>query len=107
MTERRRLNLVLDMRLPAHMRAWQILQHIPAGRKCHEVCRIICSQEDEKNRADLLNEIRQIIREELAEVKTTPSTYIDKKIDEPAESQSVSSDILGFLMSLQKEGDNA
>ncbi len=96
--------MVLDMRLPSHLRAWQILQHIPVGRRSHEVCRIICTQEDEKNRADLLSEIRQIIREELAEVKTIPSTYIDKKIEEAAEPQSVSSDVLGFLHSLQ-EGD--
>lgn len=106
MAERRRLNLVLDTRLPSHLQTWQILQRIPAGKRSQEVCRIICSQEDKKNREILLKEIRQIIREELAEV-TVSSTIIDiKKINEAAEPQSVSSDVLGFLLSLQGEGDS-
>lgn len=97
---------MLDMRLPSHLRAWQILQHIPAGRRSHEVCRIICSQEDEKNRADLLNEIRQIIREELARIAVSSKAIESKKLNEAAEPQSVSSDVLGFLLSLQKDGDS-
>ena len=101
MAERQRLNLVLDTRLPSHLQAWQILQRIPAGKRSQEVCRIICSQGDEKNR-----EIRQRIREELAEV-TVSSTRIDsKKINEAAEPQSVNDDVLGFLLSLQGEGDS-
>ena len=105
MAERRRLNLVLDTRLPSHLRAWQILQRIPAGRRSHEVCQIICSQGDEKNKADLLKEFRQIIREELAEIKITQSVK-SEKINEATEPQSVSSDVLGFLLSLQGEGDS-
>ena len=103
MAERRRLNLVLDTRLPSHLQAWQILERIPAGKRSQEVCRIICSQGDEKNREILLKEI---IREELAEV-TVSSTIIDsKKINEAAEPQSVNDDVLGFLLSLQGEGDS-
>ena len=96
--------MVLDMRLPSHLRAWQILQHIPVGRRSHEVCSIICSQEDEKNRAELLKEIRQIIREELAEVKVSSDAIDSKKINEATEPQSINDDVLRFLCSLQ-DGD--
>lgn len=95
----------LNLNSALQRQAWEIIRKIPAGRRTDEICRMLCGFQN-MERQGWLSDIRQIIREELAEVKTISSTYIDKKIEEPAEPQSVSSDVLGFLLSLQKEGDS-
>ncbi len=53
----------------------------------------------------MLKQFRRIIREELSEVKVT-SNVVKSEKNEVAEPQSVSSDVLGFLLSLQGEGDD-
>lgn len=105
MAEKRRINMSLNLNSALQRQAWEIIRKIPAGRRTDEICRMLCGFQN-MERQGWLSDIRQIIREELAEVKTISSTYIDKKIEEPAEPQSVSSDVLGFLLSLQKEGDS-
>lgn len=104
MAEKRRINLSLHLNLPLQRQAWEIIRKIPAGRRTQEICRMICNYTD-KQQEKLLKKICQTIREELAEVKVT-SNVAKSEENKAAEPQSVSSDVLGFLLSLQGVGDD-
>ncbi len=104
MAEKRRINLSLNLNLPLQRQTWEIIRKIPAGRRTEEICRMICNYTD-KQQEKMLKQFRRIIREELSEVKVT-SNVVKSEKNEVAEPQSVSSDVLGFLLSLQGEGDD-
>lgn len=101
MAEKRRINLSLHLNLPLQRQAWEIIRKIPAGRRTEEICRMICNYTD-KQQERLLQNVRQIIKDELKSVNIQPNIVKD----EATEPQSVSSDVLGFLLSLQGEGDD-
>lgn len=101
MAEKRRINLSLHLNLPLQRQAWEIIRKIPAGRRTEEICRMICDYTD-KQQERLLQNVRQIIKDELKSVNIQPNIVKD----EATEPQGVSSDVLGFLLSLQGEGDD-
>ena len=103
MAEKRRINMSLNLNSALQRKAWEIIRKIPAGRRTNEICRMLCGFQN-MERQGWLSDIRQIIREELAEATVISDTIESKKTNEAVEPQSVSDDVLGFLRSLQ-EGD--
>ena len=101
MAEKRRINLSLNLNLPLQRQTWEIIRKIPAGRRTEEICRMVCNYTD-KQQENLLQNVRQIIKDELTSVNIQPNIVKD----EATEPQGVSSDVLGFLLSLQGEGDD-
>ena len=101
MAEKRRINLSLNLNLPLQRQTWEIIRKIPAGRRTEEICRMVCNYTD-KLQENLLQNVRQLIKDELTSVNIQPNIVKD----EATEPQSVSSDVLGFLLSLQGEGDD-
>lgn len=68
---------------------------IPAGQRSAAVCRMIC---EHKNQRELLDAVRQVIRQELqgSQIQITQVAPQAGDVDD---------DVLGFLASLQ-EGDD-
>ena len=98
MAEKRRLNLSFSMSIPRQREAWELLCAIPSGQRADAVCRMIL---EHRNQNDLLETVRTVIREELSSVQIIPQT----EEPEQQEAENVSDDVLGFLLSLQEEGD--
>ena len=69
---------------------------IPAGERTGAVCRMIC---EHKNQRELLEAVRQAIRQELqgSQIKITEAA---------PKAESIQDDVLGFLAALQEEGDD-
>ena len=99
MAEKQRMNLSFSMAVPRQREAWKLLCAIPSGQRTDAVCRMIL---EHKNQTELLETVRIAIREELSSVQIT--SQIEKA--EEQEARSVSDDVLGFLLSLQDEGDD-
>ena len=87
------------MAIPRQREAWKLLCDIPSGQRADAVCRMIL---EHRNQSDLLEIVRAVIREELRNVSVTPQI----EESEQQEAGSVSDDVLGFLLSLQNEGDS-
>ena len=85
------------MAVPRQREAWKLLCAIPSGQRTDAVCRMIL---EHQSRKDLLEPVRNTIREELSSVQIT--SQIEKA--EKQEAGIVSDDVLGFLLSLQNEG---
>ena len=100
MADKRRLNLSLNLSAPHQREAWNILRAIPSGQRTDAVCRMICKGHQ---REDLLDGIRTVVREELRGVE-----FISAKetTEQPQEAGDVDDSVLGFLLGLQKEGDD-
>ncbi len=95
-SNKKRLNLSFSMTSPIQRQAWEKLLDIPAGQRSAAVCRMIC---EHKNQQELLDAVQQAIRRELQNSRI--------KITEAApQAEDVNEDILGFLASLQEEGDD-
>ncbi len=95
-SNKKRLNLSFSMTSPIQRQAWKKLMDIPAGQRSAAVCRMIC---EHKNQQELLDAVRQTIRRELQDSRI--------KITEAApQAEDVNDDVLGFLASLQEEGDD-
>lgn len=101
MGEKKRLNLAFSMDYPPHKEAWQALCSIPFGQRTDEVCRLLCQQREWE---DLLTAIRSIVREEVQGLsfQSPPNTVLP----EQAGNEAVDADVLGFLLSLQEEGED-
>lgn len=99
MSEKRRVNLSLNLSAPHQREAWGIIRAIPAGQRTDAVCRMICKGH---KRDELLNGIRTVIREELRGVEFISA----KEITEQPQAGDVDDSVLGFLLGLQKEGDD-
>ena len=91
-SNKKRLNLSFSMTSPIQRKAWKKLMDIPAGQRTAAVCRMIC---EHKEQQELLDAVRQTIRQELqgSKIKTTKAA---------PQVEDVNDDILGFLASLQK-----
>ena len=100
MADKRRLNLSLNLSAPHQREAWNILRAIPSGQRTDAVCRMICKGHQ---REDLLDGIRTVVREELRGVE-----FISAKetTEQPQEAGDVDDSVLGFLLGLQREGDD-
>lgn len=95
-SDKKRLNLSFSMRSPIQRQAWRTLMDIPAGERTGAVCRMIC---EHKNQRELLEAVRQVIRQELqgSQIKITEAT---------PKAENIQDDVLGFLAALQEEGDD-
>ena len=89
-SNKKRINLSFSMSSPIQRRAWKKLTEIPAGQRTAAVCRMVCEY---KGQQELLDAVRQTIRQELRGVQLTKE-----------EAGDVDESVLGFLLALQ-EGD--
>ena len=99
MADKRRLNLSLNLSAPHQREAWNILRTIPPGQRTDAVCRMICKGHKQEN---LLDGIRRVIREELRGVEFISA----KEKTEQPQAGDVDDSVLGFLLGLQREGDD-
>ena len=88
------------MASPFQREAWERLCAIPAGQRTDTVCRAVCRMYEQKS---LLEAVRQMIREELHSVEFISAK---EKPEQPQEAGDVDENVLGFLFSLQQEGDD-
>ena len=95
-SNKKRLNLSFSMASPIQRQAWKKLMDIPAGKRTDHVCRMIC---EHKNQQELLDAVRQTIRQELRGVQLTKEEAQDS-----VRAGDVDESVLGFLLALQ-EGD--
>lgn len=86
------------MSSPIQRRAWKKLTEIPAGQRTAAVCRMVCEY---KGQQELLDAVRQTIRQELRGVQLTKEEAQDSG---RAGDGDVDESVLGFLLALQ-EGD--
>ena len=109
--KRARLNLSLNLSAPNQREAWNILRTIPPGQRTDAVCRMICKGYQREDlldgirrviREDLLDGIRRVIREELHSVELVSA----KGKNEQQKAGDVDDSVLGFLLGLQREGDD-
>ena len=94
------------MASPVQREAWELLETIPAGQRTETVCRAVCRMFGEES---LLDTIRQTIREELRGVRITPAVetiQAKEQTEQPLEAGDVDENVLGFLLALQREGDD-
>ena len=63
------------MSSPIQRRAWKKLTEIPAGQRTAAVCRMVCEY---KGQQELLDAVRQTIRQELRGVQLTKEEAQDK-----------------------------
>ena len=96
MSEKRRLNLALNLSAPHQREAWNILRAIPAGQRTDAVCRMIC---EGHKREELLDGIRTVVREEMGRVEFVSA----KEKPEQPQAGDVDENVLGFLLALQQE----
>ena len=98
MANRRRLNLSLSMASPVQRRVWEVINAIPPGQRTEAVCKMVLEAQD---RYELLDMVRTVLREELQGLETTTTTRTRSE----SEAGDVNQGVLGFLLSLQEEGD--
>ena len=100
MADKRRLNLSFSMASPFQREAWERLCAIPAGQRTDTVCRAVCRMYEQES---MLEAVRQMIREELHSVDCISAK---EEPEQPQEAGDVDENVLGFLFSLQQEGDD-
>ena len=95
-SNKKRLNLSFSMASPIQRQAWKRLMDIPAGKRTEHACRMIC---EHKNQQELLDAVRQAVRQELqgSQIQITEAA---------PKAESIQDDVLGFLATLQEEGDD-
>ena len=94
-SNKKRINLSFSMSSPMQRRAWKKLTEIPAGQRTAAVCRMVCEYKEQQ---ELLDAVRQAIRQELQGSQTQITQAAPQTGD-------VDDDVLGFLAALQ-EGDD-
>lgn len=95
-SNKKRINLSFSMSSPIQRGAWKKLTEIPAGQRTAAVCRMVCEY---KGQQELLDAVRQTIRQELRGVQLTKEEAQDS-----VRTGDVDESVLGFLLALQ-EGD--
>ena len=95
-SNKKRINLSFSMSSPIQCRAWKKLTEIPAGQRTAAVCRMVCEY---KGQQELLDAVRQTIRQELRGVQ-----LIKEEAQDSGSAGDVDKSVLGFLLALQ-EGD--
>lgn len=90
MREYWRLNLSLNPGNPLQKEAWEILSSIPRGHRTDAVCRAVIAHTRQEA---MLDQIREVIREELKYLPIEPETQQETQDDDDA--------VLGFLRALQ------
>ena len=96
MAGKRRLNLSFSLTSPQQREAWHILSSIPAGKRTDAGCRMVGKAHEQDA---LLSAIRGLIREELRNLDLTTEK------SQHAQGEDMDENVLGFLLALQKEGD--
>ena len=100
MADKRRLNLSFSMSSPLQREAWERLFAIPAGQRTEAVCHAVCRMYE---RDALAETVRAVIREEL---RGGEIIQAQENTEQRREAGDVDESILGFLLSLQREGDD-
>lgn len=95
-SNKKRINLSFSMSSPIQRGAWKKLTEIPAGQRTAAVCRMVCEY---KGQQELLDAVRQTIRQELRGAQLTKEEAQDS-----GGAGDVDESVLGFLLALQ-EGD--
>lgn len=88
------------MASPFQREAWERLCAIPAGQRTDTVCRAVCRMYEQES---LLEAVRQMVREELHGLEFISAK---EEPEQPQEAGDVDENVLGFLFSLQQEGDD-
>ena len=96
MAEKRRLSLSFSLAQREQRNAWERLSAVAPGQRMDAVCRMINGYMEQQ---ELLETVRDVIREELTGVLFTKTTT------QPEQAGAVDEDVLGFLRALQ-EGDD-
>ena len=96
MSEKRRVNLSLNLSSTHQREAWNILRAIPAGQRTDAVCRMICQA---RTQEELLESIRTVFREELRRVEIVAT---NEKKGQP-QAGDMDDNVLGFLLALQSD----
>lgn len=99
MAEKKRLNLSFSMAVPYQREAWKLLRAIPSGQRTGAICRMLLAH---RNREDLLDAIRTIVREELQTIRIPKAEKNERNCHQ---TEDVDQNVLSFLASLQEEGD--
>ena len=94
----RRFGATLYLDQPLHRQAWEILSAIPAGQRTNWLCLALCQQ---AQREQFLLDLKTILQTELQN-----SSY-PQTISQPQPAGSADDDVLGFLRSLQEEGEES
>ena len=95
-SNKKRINLSFSMSSPIQRMAWKKLTEIPAGQRTAAVCSMVCEY---KGQQELLDAVRQTIRQELRGVQ-----LIKEEAQDSGSAGDVDESVLGFLLALQ-EGD--
>ena len=93
-----RFGTTLFLDNPLHRQAWEILSAIPAGQRTNWICLALCQQ---AQREQFLQDLKTILQTELQN-----SSY-PQTISQPQPGGSVDDVVLGFLRSLQEEGEES
>ena len=96
MAEKRRFSLSFSLAQREQRDAWERLSAVPPGQRMDAVCRMINGYMDQQ---ELLDAVRQTIRQELRGVQLTKEEAQDS-----GRAGDVDESVLGFLLALQ-EGD--
>ena len=96
-SNKKRINLSFSMSSPIQRRAWKKLTEIPAGQRTAAVCRMVCEY---KGQQELLDAVRQTIRQELRGAQLTKEEAQDS-----GGAESIQDEVFGYLAALQ-EGDD-
>ena len=86
------------MASPVQREAWEVISAIPPGQRTEAVCKLVLEAQD---RHELLDMVRAVLRAELQGLDTTTTTRTQSE----SEAGDVDKNVLGFLLSLQEEGD--
>lgn len=91
MADIQRINIRLNLQIPLHRAAWEILKKVPEGQRTQAVCLAVL----EKN---MLEVMRKIVREELEKFQFVQPEPKQEVMDEEDA-------VLDFLFSLQEGAD--
>lgn len=92
----RRFGTTLYLNNPLHRQAWEILSAVPAGQRTNWLCLALCQQaQREQFQQDMEAGIR----------KALESSFDSTNTSQPQKIERVNDDVLGFLRTLQEEGE--
>ena len=93
-----RFGTTLFLDNPLRRKAWEILSAIPAGQRTNWLCLALCQQ---VQREQFLLDLKTVLKTEL-QSSSHPQT-----ISQPQSAGSVDDDVLGWLRTLQEEGEES
>ncbi len=101
MRELHRLTLTLSMENPEQKKAWEHITRIPKGHRTQYICSKIIAQQQEKEWEEIIYET---VKQAVKDIGLSTTQYKELHT-ESKESGELKDNILGFIASLQKEGN--